>query len=216
MTTLGDRVTGVALSKIGDKGIFTRELEDGLRTGAIDLAVHSLKDLPTELPGDLEIGAVLERDDPRDVLVGAPGVTIALLPAGARVGTSSLRRRAQVAAIRSDLRIVDIRGNVPTRLESPAGRGGRRPPRIRRLEASGPRIGDQRGARSRGRRAGSRSGRAGGADSARRRSAGAAADGTRSRANAACDDHRNARSWDISKAAVRCRLAHWDNSTARR
>jgi hydroxymethylbilane synthase len=117
MTTLGDRVTGVAPSKIGDKGIFTRELEDGLRTGAIDLAVHSLKDLPTELPGDLEIGAVLQRDDPRDVLVGAPGVTIALLPAGARVGTSSLRRRAQVAAIRSDLRIVDIRGNVPTRLE---------------------------------------------------------------------------------------------------
>ena len=66
ITTLGDRVTSVALSKIGDKGIFTRELEDGLRGGAIDLAVHSLKDLPTELPADLEIGAVLEREDPRD------------------------------------------------------------------------------------------------------------------------------------------------------
>jgi hydroxymethylbilane synthase len=117
ITTLGDRVTGVALSKIGDKGIFTRELEDGLRTGTIDLAVHSLKDMPTELPADLEISAVLERDDPRDALVGAPGVTLARLPAGARVGTSSLRRRAQLAAVRSDLAIVDVRGNVPTRLE---------------------------------------------------------------------------------------------------
>ena len=82
MTTLGDRVTTVALSKIGDKGIFTRELEDGLRTGAIDLAVHSLKDLPTELPADLEIGAILERDDPRDVLVAGPGATIARYPPG--------------------------------------------------------------------------------------------------------------------------------------
>jgi len=117
ITTLGDRVTTVALSKIGDKGIFTRELEEGLRTGAIDLAVHSLKDLPTEPPADLAIGAVLERDDPRDVLVAGPGATLASLPAGARIGTSSLRRRAQLAATRPDLEIVDIRGNVPTRLE---------------------------------------------------------------------------------------------------
>lgn len=117
ITTLGDRVTSVALSKIGDKGIFTRELEDGLRSGAIDLAVHSLKDLPTELAADLAIAAVLAREDPRDVLVGAPGVTLATLPAGARVGTSSLRRRAQLAAARPDVTIVDIRGNVPTRLE---------------------------------------------------------------------------------------------------
>jgi hydroxymethylbilane synthase len=117
ITTLGDRVTTVALSKIGDKGIFTRELEDGLRTGAIDLAVHSLKDLPTELAADLEIGAVVERDDPRDALVAASELTLATLPAGARVGTSSLRRRAQLAATRADLEIVDIRGNVPTRLE---------------------------------------------------------------------------------------------------
>jgi hydroxymethylbilane synthase len=117
MTTLGDRVTTVALSKIGDKGIFTRELEDGLRAGTIDLAVHSLKDLPTELPEDLEIGAVLARGDPRDVLVAAPGATLATLPAGARIGTSSLRRRAQLAAVRTDVDIVDIRGNVPTRLE---------------------------------------------------------------------------------------------------
>jgi hydroxymethylbilane synthase len=117
MTTLGDRVTTVALSKIGDKGIFTRELEDGLRAGAIDLAVHSLKDLPTELPPDLEIGAVLERGDPRDVLVAARDATLATLPAGTRVGTSSLRRRAQLAAARTDIEVVDIRGNVPTRLE---------------------------------------------------------------------------------------------------
>jgi hydroxymethylbilane synthase len=117
ITTLGDRVTGVALSKIGDKGIFTRELEDGLRSGAIDLAVHSLKDLPTEPAVDLDIAAVLTREDPRDVLVGAPGVTLATLPAGARVGTSSLRRRAQLAAARPDVTIVDIRGNVPTRLD---------------------------------------------------------------------------------------------------
>ena len=117
ITTLGDRVTTVALSKIGDKGIFTRELEEGLRNGAIDLAVHSLKDLPTESPADLAIGAILERDDPRDVLVAGPGATLASLPAGARIGTSSLRRRAQLAATRPDLAIVDIRGNVPTRLE---------------------------------------------------------------------------------------------------
>jgi hydroxymethylbilane synthase len=117
ITTLGDRVTTVALSRIGDKGIFTRELEDGLRSGAIDLAVHSLKDLPTELPADLEIGAILEREDPRDALVAALETTMATLPAGAQVGTSSLRRRAQLAAARPDLRIVDIRGNVPTRLE---------------------------------------------------------------------------------------------------
>jgi hydroxymethylbilane synthase len=117
ITTLGDRVTTVALSKIGDKGIFTRELEDGLRTGTIDLAVHSMKDLPTQLPPDLEIGAILEREDSRDVLVAAPDMTMATLPAGARVGTSSLRRRAQLAAARPDLAIVDIRGNVPTRLE---------------------------------------------------------------------------------------------------
>jgi hydroxymethylbilane synthase len=117
ITTLGDRVTSVALSKIGDKGIFTRELEEGLRNGAIDLAVHSLKDLATELPADLDIGAVVERDDPRDVLIAAPELTLATLPSRARVGTSSLRRRAQIAATRPDLEIVDIRGNVPTRLE---------------------------------------------------------------------------------------------------
>ncbi len=117
ITTLGDRVTNVAISKIGDKGIFTRELEDALRAGTIDLAVHSLKDLPTETPEGLRLGAVLEREDPRDALVAAPKATIAALPRGARVGTSSLRRRAQLATVRPDIEIVDIRGNVPTRLE---------------------------------------------------------------------------------------------------
>jgi hydroxymethylbilane synthase len=117
ITTTGDRVAETALSKVGDKGLFTRELEEALREGRIDVAVHSLKDLPTELPTDLAIGAILEREDPRDALVGlAPG-GLAGLPRQARVGTSSLRRRAQLLERRPDLRVVDLRGNVPTRLE---------------------------------------------------------------------------------------------------
>ena len=115
--TLGDRVTNVPLPNIGDRGLFTRELEDGLRSGAIDFAVHSLKDLPTEQPEGLALGAVLAREDPSDVLISQNGRRLADLPPGARVGTSSLRRRAQVMAIRPDLDIVDIRGNVPTRIE---------------------------------------------------------------------------------------------------
>jgi hydroxymethylbilane synthase len=117
ISTLGDRVTEVALSRIGDKGLFTRELEEGLRTGAIDLAVHSLKDLPTDPQAGLALGAVLEREDPRDVLVARGGLGLASLSPGARLGTSSLRRRAQLAALRPDLEIVDIRGNVPTRID---------------------------------------------------------------------------------------------------
>ena len=115
--TLGDRVTDVPLPRIGDKGLFTRELEDGLHAGAIDLAVHSLKDLPTRSPAELSLGAVLEREDPRDVLVAAAPTTLATLPAGARLGTSSLRRRAQVLAHRPDLDVRDLRGNVPTRID---------------------------------------------------------------------------------------------------
>jgi hydroxymethylbilane synthase len=117
ITTLGDRVTTVALSRIGDKGLFTRELEDGLRSGAIDLAVHSLKDLPTELSEGVAIGAVLEREDPRDVLISRHGETFDRLPGAARIGTSSLRRQAQVAGLRPDATLVDLRGNVPTRLD---------------------------------------------------------------------------------------------------
>ena len=121
ITTLGDRVTTVALSRIGDKGLFTRELEDGLRNGAIDLAVHSLKDLPTELSDGVTIGAVLEREDPRDVLISRDGHTLDRLPRGARIGTSSLRRQAQVAGLRPDVALVDLRGNVPTRLDKVEG-----------------------------------------------------------------------------------------------
>jgi hydroxymethylbilane synthase len=115
--TLGDRLSDVPLPRIGDRGLFTRELEDGLRGGTIDFAVHSLKDLPTEAPEGLALGAVLARDDPRDVLVSREGRRLADLPPGARLGTSSLRRRAQVMALRRDLAITDIRGNVPTRVE---------------------------------------------------------------------------------------------------
>lgn len=114
--TTGDRIQDVALSKIGGKGLFTKELEVALLEGRIDLAVHSLKDLPTELPPGLALGAVPVREVPWDALVARDGLTLAQLPAGARVGTSSLRRCAQLRACRKDLDIVDLRGNVPTRL----------------------------------------------------------------------------------------------------
>jgi hydroxymethylbilane synthase len=117
ITTLGDRISDVPLPRIGDKGIFTRELEDALRAGTIDLAVHSLKDLPTDVPRGLTIGAVLQRADPRDALVAAAPVSFDALQAGARVGTSSLRRRAQLLARRPDLDVRDLRGNVPTRVD---------------------------------------------------------------------------------------------------
>jgi hydroxymethylbilane synthase len=116
VSTAGDRVLDVALSKVGDKGLFTRELEQALVAGRVDVAVHSLKDLPTEMPDELALGAVLEREDPRDALVGPWPGGLEGLPEGVRVGTSSLRRRAQVLARRPDLRVVDLRGNVPTRL----------------------------------------------------------------------------------------------------
>ena len=107
------------MSEIGAKGLFTHELEVALLKNKVDCCVHSLKDLPTELPDGLAIGAVLEREDPRDVLVVNPvteAEDLASLPAGSRVGTSSLRRRAQLRAIRPDLEVAELRGNVPTRL----------------------------------------------------------------------------------------------------
>lgn len=116
LSTAGDRIPDTALSRIGDKGLFTRELEDALREGRIDLAVHSLKDLPTAMPDGLALGAVTEREDPRDALCSASGASLRGLPRGARLGTSSLRRRAQALAARPDLQIVELRGNVPTRL----------------------------------------------------------------------------------------------------
>ena len=117
ISTLGDRIGDVALSRLGDKGVFTRELDEGLLNGSIDFAVHSLKDLPTMPAADLALGAVLPRADPRDVLVSSRGETLATLAPGATVGTSSLRRRAQIAALRPDLSVVDLRGNVPTRVD---------------------------------------------------------------------------------------------------
>ena len=117
--TTGDKKLDQPLTEIGAKGLFTRELEVALSKNKIDCAVHSLKDLPTESPDGLEIIAQLEREDPRDVLVvnrqtGAENLDD--LPAGSRVGTSSLRRRAQLLARRPDLEVVELRGNVPTRL----------------------------------------------------------------------------------------------------
>lgn len=116
--TIGDRILDVPLARIGDKGLFTKELDEALLSGAADLAVHSLKDVPTRLPDGLVIGAITERADPRDVLLLPPGRVggIADLPPGARVGTSSLRRRAQLSALRPELEVLDLRGNLNTRL----------------------------------------------------------------------------------------------------
>ncbi|HZJ85467.1 MAG TPA: hydroxymethylbilane synthase [Syntrophomonadaceae bacterium] len=114
--TKGDKILDVALSKIGDKGLFTKEIEIKLLEKEIDLAVHSMKDLPSVLTDGLMIGAVLEREDPRDVFISKDNLTIENLPLGAKIGTSSLRRIAQVKAFRSDIVTVDIRGNVETRI----------------------------------------------------------------------------------------------------
>jgi hydroxymethylbilane synthase len=111
--TTGDKITDVPLAKVGTKGLFTKEIEEALIDGRIDLAVHSLKDLPTELPAGLKIAAVPEREDSRDALCGR---RLNELPDGARVGTSSLRRVAQLRAARPGLVIESIRGNLDTRL----------------------------------------------------------------------------------------------------
>lgn len=114
--TQGDKILDVALSKIGDKGLFTKELETALLNKEIDLAVHSLKDVPTVIPDGLSLGAILDREPPADALISAKGYKLADLPAGAVIGTSSLRRRAQLMAYRPDLKIVDLRGNLETRI----------------------------------------------------------------------------------------------------
>jgi len=114
--TEGDIRQDVALSRIGGKGVFTQEIEDMLRRGDADVAVHSLKDLPTALASGLRIAALLPREDPRDALVAAAGRTFDRLPYGARIGTSSPRRRAQLLHLRPDLKVLDLRGNVGTRL----------------------------------------------------------------------------------------------------
>ena len=117
MTTKGDKILDAPLAKIGGKGLFTKELEDAMLAGEIDIAVHSLKDMPTEVPEGLVITAITKRFDPGDAVVSPQYRTLAALPPGARVGTSSLRRRAQLLAARPDLTILDLRGNVNTRLK---------------------------------------------------------------------------------------------------
>jgi hydroxymethylbilane synthase len=114
--TTGDRVSDRPLAEVGGKGMFCKEIEAALLARQIDLAVHSVKDLPTWLPDGLVLGGVLERADPRDVLIARTPATIADLPGGAVIGTSSVRRKAQLLAARPDLRIVNFRGNVDTRL----------------------------------------------------------------------------------------------------
>jgi len=115
--THGDLVRDRALSEVGGKGLFVKEIENALLAGEIHLAVHSLKDMPTQLPEGLALGAILKRADPRDALVVREGEGgMALLPPRSRIGTSSLRRRAQLLAARPDLQVLDLRGNVDTRL----------------------------------------------------------------------------------------------------
>ncbi|MES2957896.1 MAG: hydroxymethylbilane synthase [Pseudomonadota bacterium] len=116
MTTRGDQILDRTLSKVGGKGLFVKELEMALETGQADLAVHSLKDVPMDLPPGFALAAVLEREDPRDALVSPRYASLAELPYGACVGTSSLRRAAQLATQRPDLRIEPLRGNLDTRL----------------------------------------------------------------------------------------------------
>lgn len=116
ITTTGDRVLNRPLSEIGGKGLFTKEIEESLLDGSVDLAVHSMKDMPTELPPGLSIPCILEREDPRDAFISTNYESLGTLPQGATVGTSSLRRKIQLLSVRPDLKIIDFRGNVTTRL----------------------------------------------------------------------------------------------------
>ncbi|MEJ2719707.1 MAG: hydroxymethylbilane synthase [bacterium] len=124
VTTRGDTLLGASLPSLGGKGLFTAELEKALLDGGIDIAVHSAKDLPTEFPGGLVIGAVARRANPCDVLVSARGFVVDTLPRGAVVGTSSPRRAAQLLNVRPDISIRDIRGNVDTRINKALKTGG--------------------------------------------------------------------------------------------
>lgn len=117
MTTAGDRFLDAPLSAAGGKGLFIKELEQALLDGSADMAVHSMKDVTIDLPAGLGISVLLAREDPRDALIAAAGMTLDELPRGARVGTSSLRRRSQLLARRPDLQVGELRGNVGTRLD---------------------------------------------------------------------------------------------------
>jgi hydroxymethylbilane synthase len=116
ITTTGDRLLDKRLETVGGKGAFLKEIEEALLARQVDLAVHSLKDVPTQLPAGLELCAFLERADPRDALLSRSGAALDALPAGARIGTTSLRRQSQLRARRPDLLIADLRGNVDTRV----------------------------------------------------------------------------------------------------
>jgi len=119
LRTTGDRITDVPLAMIGDRGLFTKEIDSAVLDGRADLAVHSYKDVPTRLPAGLMLAAILDREDPRDAFLPAPArpATIAGLPAGARIGTSSLRRRALLLEARPDIVVDDLRGNLDSRIE---------------------------------------------------------------------------------------------------
>jgi hydroxymethylbilane synthase len=114
--TTGDKILDVALAKVGTKGMFTKEIEEALAQGRVDLAVHSLKDVPTELAPEFELAAIMQREDPRDAFISVKHAAVEDLPRGAKVGTSSLRRQCQLKAVRPDLEIFPLRGNVDTRL----------------------------------------------------------------------------------------------------
>jgi len=115
--TTGDKIQDVPLAKIGGKGLFVKEIEESLLQKRIDLAVHSIKDVPTEFPQGLHLSAITKREDPRDVFISREGKTLRDLPQGAKVGTSSLRRQAQLLHFRDDLELVPLRGNLDTRLK---------------------------------------------------------------------------------------------------
>lgn len=117
MVTQGDKILDTPLAKVGGKGLFVKELEVGMLEGRADIAVHSMKDVPVEFPIGLHLAAICEREDPRDAFVSNTYASLDDLPQGARLGTSSLRRQSQIAAFRPDLKIIDLRGNVNTRLK---------------------------------------------------------------------------------------------------
>ncbi|HMK52930.1 MAG TPA: hydroxymethylbilane synthase, partial [Thermodesulfobacteriota bacterium] len=115
--TTGDKIQDVPLAKIGGKGLFVKEIEEALIQRRIDLAVHSIKDVPTEFPKSLHLSVITKREDPRDVLISRNGTALKDLPQGAKIGTSSLRRQAQLLHFRNDLELIPLRGNLDTRLK---------------------------------------------------------------------------------------------------
>ncbi|MBF0187886.1 MAG: hydroxymethylbilane synthase [Magnetococcales bacterium] len=116
MKTRGDKILDVPLAKVGGKGLFVKELEEAMLEGRADLAVHSMKDVPAEFPEGLGLGPVLQREDPRDALLSVHHAGLQALPEGAKVGSSSLRRQSQLLALRPDLKLLSLRGNVNTRI----------------------------------------------------------------------------------------------------